>query len=215
MLKKETLLKHAIALSTYILLIWGFYRFLFKLPDEVEEFIIKPLLWLIPVFYLTKLEKLPLSSLGMTLKNLFPSVYMALGLGAFFVMEAAIVNFVKYGGLNFNANIGDKVLLFSLIVSFATAASEEITFRGYVFTRIWQAVGSELWANLATSLIWAIIHLPVTIFVWKLNLASALAYLLVTFLFGLGAAFLYARTKNVASSILLHILWEWPIILFR
>lgn len=213
--KKENFLKHAIILSTYIFLIWGFYRLLFKLPEEIEEFLIKPVLWLTPTFILLKKEKLPLSSVGITLKNLFPAVYLSLGLGAFFVMEAAITNFIKYGGLNFNANIGDKALLYSLAISFATATSEELSFRGYVFTRIWQALGNELWANLITSLIWTLVHLPITVFIWKLNLVASITYLFLTFIFGLGAAFLYARTKNVFSSIFLHVLWEWPIILFR
>jgi membrane protease YdiL (CAAX protease family) len=47
------------------------------------------------------------------------------------------------------------------------------------------------------------------------NLQAALVYLLLTTLFGVGSAFIYARTKNVFSSIFLHVLWEWPIILFR
>lgn len=215
MLKKETLLKHAIILSTYILLIWGFYRFLFKLPDELEEFIIKPLLWLIPVFYLLKLEKLPLSSVGITLKNLFPSVYLALGLGAFFVMEAAIANFVKHGGLNFNANIGEKVLLFSLIISFATAFSEETVFRGYIFTRLWRIWKNEWLANLVSAILFMLVHLPVGIFVLGYTPLVMVIYLFFVLVFAVGSAFVFARTGNITSSILLHVFWSWPIILFK
>ncbi len=115
-----------------------------------------------------------LDSLGITLKNLFPAVYYALGLGAFFVMEAMIVNFLKYGGqFNLGANIGALPLLPALGLSFATAVSEEITFRGYIFTRVWSFVKDEMWANLLTSLFWAMIHVPVMIFVWKLDLSAS------------------------------------------
>lgn len=212
---KETALKNATTLAAYLLIIWGFYRFLFKFPEEVEELVIKPVFWLLPVFYLVRKERASLESIGITLKNLFPAVYFALGLGAFFVIEAIIINFVKYGGLNFNANIGEKVLLISFGLSFATAISEEISFRGYLFSRVWHALGSEWLANIITSLVWALIHVPITVFVWKLSLSAALTYLFLTTLFGIGSAFVFARTRNVFSSIFLHVLWEWPIVLFR
>ena len=214
-MKKETALKSATILAAYLLIVWGFYRFLFKLPEEVEELVVKPVVWLLPVFYLLKKEKASLASVGITLKNLFPAVYFALGLGAFFVIEAIIINFVKHGGLDFNANIGEKALLTSLGLSFATAMSEEISFRGYLFNRVWYALGSEWTANIATSLVWALVHVPITVFVWKLEPTAALTYLFLTTLFGIGSAFVFARTRNVFSSILLHVLWEWPIILFR
>lgn len=208
--------KRAVILSVYLLIVWGFYRFLFKLPDEIEELIVKPILWILPVLYLVKKEKETLSSIGITIKNLFPAVYYALGLGAFFVIEAIIVNFLKYGGqFNLGANIGELPLLPALGLSFATAISEEIAFRGYIFTRVWSFVKNELVANIMTSLFWALIHVPVTIFVWKLDLAASVTYLFLTTLFGVGSAFVYSRTKNIVSPILLHVLWQWPIILFR
>ncbi|KKU04248.1 MAG: hypothetical protein UX88_C0002G0009 [Candidatus Woesebacteria bacterium GW2011_GWC2_47_16] len=214
-MKKETALKNATALAAYLLIVWGFYRFLFKLPEEVEELVVKPVVWLLPVFYLLNKERASLASVGVTVKNLFPAVYFALGLGAFFVIEAIIINFVKHGGLDFGANIGEKALLTSLGLSFATAISEEISFRGYLFNRVWYALGNEWKANITTSLVWALVHIPVTVFVWKLEPSAALTYLLLTTLFGIGSAFVFARTRNVFSSIFLHVLWEWPIILFR
>jgi membrane protease YdiL (CAAX protease family) len=52
-------------------------------------------------------------------------------------------------------------------------------------------------------------------FVWNLDFSAGVSYLFITAIFGFGSAFLFAKTGNVASSILLHVLWEWPIILFR
>ena len=208
--------KNAVYLAVYLLIVWGFYRFLFKMPDEIEELVIKPLFWLIPVFYLVRKEGQNLESIGITFKNLFPAVYYALGLGAFFVMEAVIVNFLKYGGqFNLGANIGSLPLLPALGLSFATAISEEIAFRGYVFTRVWKFMNNEFYANILTSIFWAVIHVPITIFVWKLDMSAALIYLFLTTLFGVGSAFVFARTKNIVSPILLHVLWQWPTILFR
>ena len=213
--KKEIAIKHATILVSYLLVIWGFYRFLFKLPEEVEDLLIKPVLWLIPVFYFLRKEKLDISSIGITSKNLFSSVYQAILLGAIFSIVAVVVNFIKYQGINFSANIGTVNFWLSLGLSFITGFTEEVTFRGYLFTRLWHVFENEWKANIVTSFIWALIHIPLVVFWLELNLSSTLIILLLTSLFGIGSAYIYARTKNVFSSILLHIFWGWPIILFR
>jgi membrane protease YdiL (CAAX protease family) len=213
--KKETILKHATIYAAYILIVWGFYRLIFKLPDEVEELFVKPVIWLLPILFILKKEKLNLKSLGFNFENFYPVVYSILGLGAVFVIEALIVNYLKYGGLNFGANIGSLPLVSSIGLSFATAFSEEISFRGYLFNRVWLISKSEWWANLSTNFVWVLIHVPVTFFVLKMSLTPALIYLGITAIFGIGSAYIFARTKNVFASIILHVLWEWPIILFR
>ena len=213
---KVSYLKNAVVYGAYLLVIWGFYRFLFELPTHIEELIVKPVVWLLPLYYFVfKKEGLGLGSLGFTIKNLFPSVYLAIGLGAVFVMEGVLTNFLKYGGLHFGANIGQIPLMASLGLSFATAFSEEVAFRGYIFTRIWSVTNDEWKANLITSSMWTLVHVPIAFFVWKLNFAAALTYLMLTAVYGIGSAFVYGKTRNILSSILLHVLWEWPIILFR
>lgn len=212
---KTTLIKHSTILAVYLLIVWGFYRFLFQLPEEIEELFVKPVIWLVPVLVLINKEKLGISSLGFTFKNLFPAIYLSLGLGAIFVIEALVINFVKYGQLNFGANLGDLPFMTSLGLSFATAFSEETAFRGYLFNRVWYVLKNEWTANVLTSVVWAAVHVPVTFFVWKLEPSAAAIYLVLTTIFGVGSAFVFARTRNIFSSIFLHVLWEWPIILFR
>lgn len=213
--KREIAIKHSTILAAYLLIIWGFYRMLFRLPEEVEEFFIKPVLWLIPVFYLIRKEKVGFASIGITGKSLFPSIYLALALGVIFALEGAIINFVKYEGIDFSANIGQRALVFSIGLSLVTAISEEVTFRGYLFNRVWHAMGNEWLANIATSLVWALIHIPIAIFWWNLSFVDTLGYLILITMFGVGSAFIFARTRNVVSSVILHVLWAWPIILFR
>lgn len=213
--KKEVAIKHTTIFAAYLLIVWGFYRLFFKLPEEIEELIVKPIVWLLPVIYLVRKEGGNLASVGITTKKLFPAIYFTLALGAVFAIEAIIINFVKHGGFEFVANIGEKALLASLGITFVTAFSEEVSFRGYLFNRVWNALDNEWLANIVTSIVWALVHIPVVIFVWKLSLTSSLIYLFLTALFGVGSAFVFARTRNIFSSILLHILWQWPIILFR
>ena len=212
---KETAIIHVTRLATYLLIVWGFYRFLFRLPEEIEELVIKPLIWLIPVVYYVKKEGLGISSLGITTKKLFPAIYLALGLGALFALEGVLVNAVKYEQIVFNANIGQRALLVSLGLSLATAVSEEITFRGYMYSRLAYALGNEWKANILSSLVWGLIHLPISIFWFELSISGVIGFFLLTTIFGIGSAFIFSKTRNVLSSILLHVLWTWPIVLFR
>ena len=215
MVKKETSLKNLTIYAAYLLVIWGFYRLLFKLPDNIEEVFVKPILWLLPIVFLLKSEKDKLSSLGISFKNIFPAIYFSLGIGSLFVFEALLANYIKYKGLNFSVDLKDQVILSSLALSFVTAFTEEITFRGYIFNRLWKILGKEIPATLITTILWTLIHIPITFFVWKYSVTDSLIYLFLTTIFGLGSSFIYARTQNIISSILLHVLWEWPIILFR
>lgn len=208
-------IKNVTIYSVYLIIVWAFYRFLFRLPDSIEEGFVKPLIWLVPLLYFVGKEKLGISSLGFTFKNLFPAVYLSLGLGSVFVVEGFLTNFLKYGGFNFGANIGSTPLITSLSLSFITAFSEETAFRGYVFSRLSFVFKNELTANLVSTFLWTTIHIPVAFFILKLNFNAGLVYLMLTAVFGVGSAFVYGRTKNIWGSILLHVLWEWPIILFR
>ena len=176
---------------------------------------IKPIIWLLPVFYIVGREKTKLDSLGITFKNLFPSIYLALGLGAFFVLEAVIVNILKYGKLNFGANLGDLPLMATLGLSFATSISEEIAYRGYIFGRLWYVLKNEWIANAITTILWVAIHIPIAFVVWKLNLSAGLIYLVLTGIFGIGSAFVFARTKKYLVFDFSPCFVEWPIILFR
>jgi membrane protease YdiL (CAAX protease family) len=212
---KTLVIKNVTIYSVYLILIWAFYRFLFQMPDDVEELVVKPVLWLAPLFWFTKKEGFGIASLGITFKNLFPSLYLSIGLGAIFLAEGLLTNFLKYGHFNFGANIGTTPLMISLGLSFATAISEEIAFRGYIFGRLLLALRNEFGANVIQTILWTMIHIPIAFFIWKYTLAQGIVYLFLTAIFGLGSAFIYARTKNIAGSVLLHVLWEWPIILFR
>lgn len=199
----------------YLLLIWTGYRYFFKLPSPVEEFLIKPVVWLLPILlFLIKDKKKKAESLGITSKNLFSGIYLVLALGAVFAIEAIFINLIKYDGFKFSSDIKGVAFFASFFVSLATAFTEEISFRGFVFTRVWDGLKNEWSANLITSLFWVLVHAPVLIFTAGINPGQILLNLVLTTIYSIGAGFIFARTKNVFSPVLLHVLWSWPILLF-
>jgi uncharacterized protein len=211
-------LKHVFALFSFIFIVWCFCRYLPQvLPLWFEELILKPLFWLGPTIWLVRrVEKQSFSSLGFTTKKLFPSLYWGIGLGLVFALEGLLTNIVKYKGLNLaSLDYSSINFLGIFLISLVTAFSEETVFRGYLFNRFWQIWGQEWLANIVSSLLFVFIHLPIGLFVLGYRPAIMLSYLFFVFIFAFGSAFVFGRTKNIISSILLHIFWSWPIVLFR
>lgn len=216
-LKEIKVLRRAFGYFLFLLLVWGLYRFLFKLPENVEELILKPIIWLVSLAWVVfKLEKKPLSSLGLSSKGIFKSLYLGIGLGLVFALEAFLVNIAKYGRLSLpeiSYSGGEFVVAF--LVSVVTAFCEELAFRGFIFNRLFGVWKKEWQTNLVVSFLFTLIHLPITIFVLHYSLGQLLSYGLIVFIYSLGAGFVFARTQTVTGSTLLHIFWSWPIILFR
>lgn len=209
--------KNALRLFVLVFLVWGFYRAFFKLPEQIEELFIKPLIWLVPIFYFLKKENAKLASIGFTSKNLLQSLYLGIGLGMIFGIIAYLTNIVKYGGTPTLSGFGfnQNSLLFALGVSLVTAFSEETLFRGYLLTRFAKGLKSSGAAIILTTTCWVMIHLPILIFVNNLGFEDIIGRSLLTAAFGFGSAAIFARTQNIAAPILLSIFWSWPILLFR
>jgi len=212
---KEAQLKHAAYFYVYLLIVWGFYRLLIKFPEPFDELIVKPAIWLFPTYYLLWIEKADLESIGLSFKNAFLSLYFMIFLGIVFLLAGFGVNFLKYGTTFYLSNLGETEFLSAVILSFLTAFSEEVAFRGYIFDRVWNSLNSQWSATIITSIGWVLIHLPISIFDWRLTFYQLFIYCILLFLFSVGASIVYARTKNVFAVVFLHVLWQWPIILFR
>lgn len=218
---KIKILKQVIGLYTFIFLVWGCYRFLFRLPSEIEELIIKPLVWLLPVFWILKGPstslRVNLTSIGWRISNLFKSLYLGIGLGIIFAVEGLIANNLKYGQLNLVKipSLTSDLLIFSLFVSLVTAVCEETVFRGFIFSRLSAVFKNEWLANIISSLGWVLIHLPIAIFVLHYLPAQIAVYLLLIFVFGFASCLVYGQTKTILASVLLNLFWAWPINLFR
>ncbi|KKR11848.1 MAG: hypothetical protein UT39_C0002G0029 [Candidatus Woesebacteria bacterium GW2011_GWA1_39_21] len=198
----------------YLFIGWSIYRIGFKFSDSLEELYIKPIIWLLPFLYLIPKEKLKIADLGITVKNFFPSIYLSLALGVGFAFLGIIANMAKYGGIDFGANIGSGFFATALFISFATSVTEEFVFRGYLLGRLMRKFDEWMSVALATVL-WTAIHVPIIFFVWGISGMQIAVYLGLTFIYGLGASVVFVRTKNLVAPTLLHVLWEWPVILFR
>ena len=199
-----------------IFIFWGLYRLIFRLPEDIEEIILKPIIWLVPTFYIVfKIEKKGLASLGYSTKNFLQSVAKGLSFGILFLMVGLSLNYLKYGRFSMQNLPGKEVFLPALILSFITAISEETVFRGYLMNRLSEILKSSVVANFISSIGFCLIHLPIMVFVFRYNLPQIFIFLVLTFLSSLGSGLMFSWTKTIWASILVHVFWSWPVVLLR
>lgn len=208
--------KKVFGVFVFVFLVWGSYRYFFLLPDWLEELILKPIVFLLPVFWLIKKEKESFSSIGLSFQNLFKNIYYGLGLGTVFALIGILTNYLKYGGISFiSYDLTFGSLLRLMFLYLATAFSEETFFRGYIFTRLLKTGKKELPAGMISAFLFALIHLPVAIFVWHYKPGALCLHGSLSFLLGLGNAFLMAKTRTIVAPVITHTLWGVTLFLFR
>jgi membrane protease YdiL (CAAX protease family) len=213
-LKEVKVLRTVFSYFSFLLLFWGLYRFLAPLPGEIEDFFLKPLIWLGSLAWVVlRIEKRPLASLGLSKKGLLKSFYWGIPFGLLFAFEGLLVNIAKYGELNLAET--ELALGTAFLISLVTAICEELVFRGFIFSRLLESWKKVWQVNLVVSCLFVLIHLPITIFVLRYSLFQTFAYALIVFLYSLGAGLVFAKTQNILAPILLHVFWSWPVILLR
>lgn len=197
-----------------VFIFWGLYRLIFRLPEEVEEIILKPIVWLGPTFYLVfKVEKKGLSSLGYSFKSLRSSLGKGLIFGILFLGMGLILQVLRGRSILWGNLLNYQFLLSTFGLALMTALSEETVFRGYILNRLEEVLGKSLVPNIITSIGFALIHLPVSVFVYHLALPQLFSYLLLVFLSSMGSGLIFSWSGGIWGAILVHVFLVWPMIL--
>ncbi len=200
----------------WILLLWSLYRYFVRLPEWADEFVFKPLVFVVPViWYVTKIENRPLSSVGLTMKNFFNSVYIGLGFGMLFALEGLAANFLKYGELKVNPIAAfEQYGFFLIILSIATGFSEELLSRGFIFNRIQEKSGNLVKALLLSSVLFLLLHVPILVTINKLQGMTLVLFFVTDFVLALANGLLFYNMGSIVAPILVHLFWNMTVALY-
>lgn len=174
-----------------------------------------PKLWLepVPVFLAllatwacTRLRKEPLSSVGFRLdRRWFSEAALGTLLGIGMLLTCAAMIYA-IGGVRFELDPARSfsALLIGLYFFLSTAMLEEILFRGFIFQRLLDGIGT--WpALIAMAALFALAH-------WGspgMQGATEIVAFLDIFLAGLMLGLAYVRTRSLALPLGLHLGWNW------
>jgi membrane protease YdiL (CAAX protease family) len=208
--------EHTYRVWAWILLAWSLYRYFVRLPEWADEFVFKPLVFVAPViWYVLKKERRPLSSIGLTSANFFKSIYIGLGFGALFAIEGLLAHVLKYGRVEVNPIAAfQQYGFFLLVVSLATAFSEELLSRGFVFNRLYEKTNNLTRAALIGAVMFLCLHVPILLTVNKLTGMTLGLFFFTDFVLAVANSILFAMTGSLVAPILVHIFWNMTVALY-
>ncbi len=177
----------------YLLLFWGFVRRYVSLPEVIEELWLKPIIWLVPLMlwnFSAKKRIVVFES-----KNWITSVVFGLAVGVFYIFALSGFSLAK---INLDINyIG---------IAMSVAMVEELVFSGIIFGGLSSQFKSSVKAVLVTSIMAAVSHLPMMLFVYSMGVSAIIPSLLFVFGYSLVNVSIRASTKNVLGSIVARLL---------
>ncbi len=170
-----------------------------------------PVLW-----YVKSREKATLASIGLTGKNLFTSIYIGLGFGFVFALEGLAANAIKYGKIEIVpiAAFEQYGMGMLILLSAATAFSEEVLSRGFVFSRLMKGNKGLMYSAFLSTLMFVVLHIPILAFGLKLQGVALLLFFVTDFILGFANALLLYNTGSLVAPILVHIFWNMTVALY-
>lgn len=203
-----------------IFLAWAFYRAYFFYPEWVDELIVKPIVFVLPVLYaVLRVEKKGLKSLGLKLAPLsfFVDLYVGFILGVIFAIEGLVVNFVKYSKFSFVpilavSQIGGWGSFF--LLNLATSIWEEILGRGYLYQRLYKSGNDQLGSALSASFLFLLLHIPIMFTRLDLMGISLIIYPLSIFLLGVANSYILSLRRSLVLPVLIHLFWNMTVALY-
>jgi membrane protease YdiL (CAAX protease family) len=211
--KSETVFR----MWAWILLAWGLYRYFIKLPEWTDEFFFKPLVFVAPVvWYVLVKEKQKLESLGLTGKKFMNSLYIGLGFGMMFALEGILANSIKNGTLTITpiAALAENGLIPLLIISLATAFSEEVLNRGFIFKRLYDNTKNIVYSIGLSSFMFVFLHVPILVTATHLTGSTLLLFVVTNLILGCINSLLFLSTGSLVAPILVHIFWNMTVALY-
>lgn len=209
--------QRALNLWAIILIIWAIYRAKLKMPEWFDEFIAKPLVFILPVYYYIKrVEK----------KSFFPALYikpnsfmgdllLGLAIGSIFFLSAIFVNLIKVKKIMFlQQNFTVESFIFVIILALATGISEEILSRGFVLKRLYDESKNIYTSSFFASILFFFLHVPILFTNTKITGSVLLMIMGTDMVLSLINSFIFLERKSLALPIFIHAFYNLSVTIF-
>lgn len=215
------MMKHqAFGVWFLVFIVWAFYRAYFRLPETIDEFIIKPLVFVLPVLYIILIrEKKKLDEIGLGAKprDVMVDIYIGVVIGIVFTLEGLFANYFKYGKFSFGPILALKAsggLIIFLLSNLATSVWEEILSRGFLYKRLLKVSKNQFWAAATSSFLFLLLHVPIMFTQLHLTGFSFAIYPISIFLLGITNSYVFSLRGNLVLPILIHAFWNMTVALY-
>lgn len=198
-----------------VFVLWGIYRLVFRLPEEVEETFLKPIVFVGIAMLIEKPKNwlkyfMEVWGRGDWVKASGWGLLFGLG----YVAVYGFSSFLSFGSLQLGELTGGSIMAF-ILIGILTSVWEEWLFPGYVFSHIKADVKGVWLPRLLTAAMFAAVHSPILIFWYKYAPQTVVFQLTMLFILGTGNVILKEKFKNLIAPVVSHFGWGLAIFLFR
>lgn len=203
-----------------ILIVWSVYRSQFEttLPIWLDEFVIKPAVFLIPLYYyILKYEHKPFfTALGWKAKEWTTDLFLGLFIGGVFFFSGGLANYIKEGTVfSTDSSFMNEYALWLLVtVSIASAMTEELLSRGFVLKRLYQESKNAFSAVVYASILFFFLRIPMLFTIDGINGFIILQVMVTDLFLSLVVGTLYVTRKNILLPILVHAFYNMSLYYF-
>lgn len=217
MREKITPTQRALNLWAIILIIWAIYRANFKMSAWFDEFVAKPLVFILPVYYYIKnIEKNNFfEALYIKPKLFFSDFIIGLSAGGIFFITAILANLLKFKKLFFISQTFEvQNIVIIALMALATGISEEILSRGFVLKRLFDESKNLFTASFFASILFFFLHVPMLFTNVRITGNLLILFMATDLLLSLVNSFVFLTRKSLTLPILIHAFYNLSLILF-
>lgn len=207
----------ALNLWAVILIIWSIYRANVRMPDWFDEFIAKPLVFILPVYYYIKNvdKKDFFSSLLIKPKQITTDLILGLGVGGIFFVTAILANFIKFHRVfTLSQGITAQNVLLVVLMALATGISEEILSRGFILKKLYDESKNIYTSSFFASILFFFLHVPILFTNVKISGNMLILFMATDLILSLVNSFIYLDRKSLVLPILIHAMYNISLTFF-
>ncbi len=101
-----------------------------------------------------------------------------------------------------------------ILLSLATAFSEELLSRGFIFNRIHEKTKNLPYASFISTLLFVLLHVPILVTTLKFQGVTLILFFATDFILGMANSLLFYNTGSLVAPILVHIFWNMTVALY-
>ena len=200
-----------------VLIAWSFYRATFKseLPIWFDEFLAKPAIFLIPLYFfiINSEKKTFLTGLGFKKENIGADMLFGLGVGSIFMGITVMMRILK--GLPFAPLSISYTTIVWIASTMMAAIMEQVLSTGFVFKRLSEESKGIVRPLVISALLFFFLHIPVLFGVDKIAGSTLMQMMMLNTVLSLTTSVVYLMRKNTIAPILVYALYllSLPILL--
>jgi membrane protease YdiL (CAAX protease family) len=203
-------LEKALNIYGIVLIIWSLYRFYFKLSQPLwfDEFIAKPAIFVLPVWYFISRYEHKKFAEGVHFHTRSPLIDIIAGLligAVFFIISA------------FRATPDIQLgwgLLFFVAVALVTSVTEEIVARGFILNRLYDSNKNIILSSVYASILFFFLRVPILFVENKLAGDILIQTMAVNFVLSLVISLLFLYRRSLLFAVAIHFMYALSFYLF-